>query len=131
MSRDPYIRLTYMIFDGNRKGIFGRLQIPNDSSYRNLIGLDLLELLHKEITWDRRSRDVRFYKTSLTEQGAKGLIRQQIYDGIDTTRLAFLPVELFTKLDSYWVESPPSHDQVHLLVEILPEYWSNPEFEFF
>ncbi|KAG8754320.1 hypothetical protein FRC12_011232 [Ceratobasidium sp. 428] len=128
MSRDPYIRLTYMIFDNNTKGIFGRLQIPNDSGYRNLIGLDLLELLYKEIKWDRRSRDVRFYKTSLTEQGAKGLIRRQMFDDVDTTRLSFSPVNLFAKLDSYWVESP-SPDQVHLLVEILPEYWTDPYFE--
>ncbi|KAG8686694.1 hypothetical protein FRC09_013972 [Ceratobasidium sp. 395] len=129
MSRDPYIRLTYMIFDGNRKGIFGRLKIPNDSGYHSLIGLDLLELLHEEIKWGRR-REVRLYKASLTEWEAKKVLVKHLYYDPDTERLPFSPVELFDKLNSHWVVPPPS-DKVHLVVEILPEHWTNPDLDFF
>ncbi|KAG9096508.1 hypothetical protein FS749_008353 [Ceratobasidium sp. UAMH 11750] len=119
MNRDP-IRLTYMILDGRRKGAFGRVKIPYERDYHNLIGLDLLDLLKEQISWDRRSQTVILYKSELAEHEAHKLLDEYAecdYDEYIGKPLPFSSMRLLAQLNSYWTYSPPS-DQVHLLVEI-------------
>ncbi|KAG8697377.1 hypothetical protein FRC08_006564 [Ceratobasidium sp. 394] len=123
MNRDP-IRLTYMILDGRRKGAFGRVKIPYERDYHNLIGLDLLDLLKEQISWDRRSQTVILYKSELAEHEAHKLLDEYAecdYDEYIGKPLPFSSMRLLAQLNSYWTYSPPS-DQVHLLVEIKSWY---------
>ncbi|KAG9123769.1 hypothetical protein FRC07_014014 [Ceratobasidium sp. 392] len=107
-----------MILDGNTTGALGRLKIPNEeSSYHNLIGLDLIELLKDQIKWDHRARAINLFNVEFSEQLAKIVLDDYRHDRFDGQ---WLPVNPFSKLDSYWRQSPAS-DKVHLLVEIKPD----------
>ncbi|QRV78464.1 hypothetical protein RhiJN_06479 [Ceratobasidium sp. AG-Ba] len=121
------IRLTYVILDGNGVGAFGRLTIPYASDYRLLVGLDLIELLKKEVKWEERKNSVRLYRTDITESTAYTLIMGFKDDPYDPPKIPGTRVQQMDKLVDHWASSPEP-DKVHLIIQVMDEVDSFSQF---